>query len=105
MHFRSQLLTEMDIGDGSDVMWGRSFISEPGSMACSLGELGDAGIMKPQLLHLQNGLRITYFQNTVTMNDGAISNAGRGGNTRSPNWFICFLLVRHLCSAHRHGGP
>lgn len=55
----------MDIGYGSDVVWQRPFISEPGSMGCSLGELGEVGIMKPQLLHLQNGLRISYFQNTV----------------------------------------
>lgn len=65
MHFHSRLLTEMDVGDRSDVMWGRPFISEPGSTACSLGELGDVGIMKPQLLHLQNGLSIAYFQNPV----------------------------------------
>lgn len=55
----------MDVGVGSDVMWERPFVSEPGSTACSLGDLGDVGIMKPQLLHLQNGRSIAYFQNTV----------------------------------------
>lgn len=51
----------MDIGDGHDGMWGMPFISKPGSTACSLGDLGDVGIMKPQLLHLQNGRGIAYF--------------------------------------------
>lgn len=66
MHFCSRLLTEMEtVGDWSDAVWGKPFISGPGFTACSLGDLGYVDVRKSQFLHLQNGLSITSFQNTL----------------------------------------